>query len=60
MSKEVIEALAKLTTGAICALGLVGALFIIYSQNEVLKELMERQTAALEVIAATYSGKSAL
>lgn len=56
MNPETIKALSSLSTGCICALGLLGALYVIHSQNQHMRQLMERQTEALEQIATTYAG----
>ena len=55
MTPEIIKALGQLTTGAICAIGLLGALFVIWKQNETMGDFLQRQTEALERIAETYA-----
>lgn len=56
MNAELLKALSQLSIGAICAVGLLGALYVIHSQNQVLSDLLERQTIALEEISKTYRG----
>ena len=56
MNPELIKGLSQLSIGAICACGLLGALYVIHSQNQSLDKLLERQTVALEQIARTYTG----
>ena len=57
MNPETLKALSGLSIGAICAMGLLGALYVIHSQNQALDKLLERQTVALETIARTYTGQ---
>lgn len=54
MNKDLIEAIGKAGTGVICACGLVYAVVVLAPR---ITQVLERQTAALEVIAETYSGK---
>lgn len=56
MNPDTIKALSSLSIGAICAVGLLGALYVIHAQNTNLRLLLERQTIALETISRTYSG----
>ena len=57
MNPELLKGIRDLSVGVICALGLLGALYVIHQQNAALDKLLERQTIALETIARTYSGQ---